>query len=51
MISEIIAQIQVIKLMVKLKVKFPLCLNKHHAIKTNRGSGGIDPRILDLASR
>jgi hypothetical protein len=28
-----------------------LCLNKHHAIKTYWGSGGVVPCILDLGSR
>jgi hypothetical protein len=31
----------------KGKVKLSLCLTKHHAMKTNWGSGGIAPRILD----
>jgi hypothetical protein len=35
----------------KLKVKLSLCLTKHHATKTYRGSGGIAPRILDLGTR
>jgi hypothetical protein len=36
---------------VKVKVKLSLCLTKHHAMKTYRGIGGIDPRILDLGTR
>jgi hypothetical protein len=36
---------------VKIKVKFLLCLTKHHAIKTYWGSGGIAPRILVLGTR
>jgi hypothetical protein len=36
---------------VKVKVKLTLCLTKHHAMKTHRGSGGIVPRILDLGTR
>jgi hypothetical protein len=32
------------------KVKLSLCLTKHHAMKTNWGSGGIAPRILDLGT-
>jgi hypothetical protein len=32
------------------KVKFFLCLTKHHAMKTYWG-GGIAPRILDLGTR
>jgi hypothetical protein len=35
----------------KVKVKLSLCLTKHHAMKTYWGSGGIDPRILDLGTR
>jgi hypothetical protein len=37
--------------MVKVKIKLPLCLTKHHAMKTYWGSGGIAPRILDLGIR
>jgi hypothetical protein len=33
------------------KRKFPLCLTKHHATKTYRGSGGIAPHILNLDTR
>jgi hypothetical protein len=29
----------------------PLCLTKHHAMKTYWESGGIAPRILDLGTR
>jgi hypothetical protein len=32
----------------KVKVKLSLCLTKQHAIKTNGGSEGIAPRILNL---
>jgi hypothetical protein len=35
----------------KGKVKLSLCLTKHHAIKTYRGSGGIASRIIDLGTR
>jgi hypothetical protein len=35
----------------KVKVNLSLCLTKHHAIKTYRGSGGIPPRILILGTR
>jgi hypothetical protein len=35
----------------KVKVKLSLCLTKHHAMKTYRGSVGIPPRILDLGTR
>jgi hypothetical protein len=35
----------------KVKVKFFLCLIKHHAMKTYWRSGGIAPRILDLGTR
>jgi hypothetical protein len=31
---------------IKVKVKFSLCLTKHHAMKTYWGSGGIAPLIL-----
>jgi hypothetical protein len=31
--------------------KLSLFLNKHHAVKTYRGSGDIAPRILDLGTR
>jgi hypothetical protein len=34
-----------------VKVKLPLCLTKHHAMKTYWRSGGIAPRILDLGTR
>jgi len=37
--------------LLKLKVKLSLCLTKHHAMKTDWGSGGIAPRILDLGAR
>jgi hypothetical protein len=37
-----------LSLKVKVKVKLSLCLTKHHAMKTYRGSGGIAPYILDL---
>jgi hypothetical protein len=36
---------------IKVKVKLSLCLIKYHAMKTNWGSGGIAPRILDLGTR
>jgi hypothetical protein len=36
---------------IKEKVKFSLCLTKHHVMKTYRGSGGIAPSILDLGTR
>jgi hypothetical protein len=32
------------------KVKFSLCLIKHHTMKTYWGSGSIAPRILDLGT-
>jgi hypothetical protein len=35
-----------IKIKLKVKVKFSLCLTKHHAMKAYWGSGGIAPRIL-----
>jgi hypothetical protein len=35
----------------EVKVKLSLCLTKHHAMKTDWGSGGIAPRILDLGAR
>jgi hypothetical protein len=34
----------------EVKVKLSLCLSKHHAMKTNSGSEGIAPRILDLGT-
>jgi len=37
--------------LVKVKVKLSLCLAKHHARKAYWGSGGVDPRILDLGTR
>jgi len=37
---------QMPSLLVTLKVKFSLCLTKHHAMKAYWGSGGIAPRIL-----
>jgi hypothetical protein len=39
-----------IKIKVK-KVKLPLCLTEHHAMKTYWGSEGIAPHILDLSTR
>jgi hypothetical protein len=33
---------------VKGEVKLPLCLTKHHPMKTYWGSEGIAPRILNL---
>jgi hypothetical protein len=30
----------------QVKVKLPLCLTKHNAMKAFWGSGGISPRIL-----
>jgi hypothetical protein len=35
----------------KVKVKLFLCLTKHHAMKTNGGSGDIALHILDLGTR
>jgi hypothetical protein len=35
---------------IKVKVKLPLCLNKHHTM-TYWGIGGIAPHILDLSTR
>jgi hypothetical protein len=35
---------------VKVKVKFSLCLTKHHSVKTYWGSGGIAPRILNFGT-
>jgi hypothetical protein len=39
-------------LSVRVKVNLPLCLTKHHAMKTYWGSGDIAPRIegLNVAS-
>jgi hypothetical protein len=34
-----------------VKVKLSLYLTKYHAMKTDWGSGGIAPRILDLGTR
>jgi hypothetical protein len=34
-----------------VKVKLPLCLAKHHAMKEYEGSGGIASRILNLGTR
>jgi hypothetical protein len=34
-----------------IKVKLSLCLTKHHAMKTYRGSEDIAPYILDLSMR
>jgi len=31
---------------VKVRIKLPLCLTKHHAMKTYWGSGGIAPLML-----
>jgi hypothetical protein len=36
---------------VKVKVKFSLCLTKHHATKAYWRSGGIASRILDLGTK
>jgi hypothetical protein len=38
------ARMEEVKL--KVKVKLPLCLTKHHAMKAYWGSGGIVPLIL-----
>jgi hypothetical protein len=35
----------------KVKLKFSLCLTKHHAMKTYWGSGDTAPRILDFGTR
>jgi hypothetical protein len=35
----------------KVKVKFSLCLTKHHAMKLYWGNGGVASRILDLGTR
>jgi hypothetical protein len=35
----------------KVKVNLPVCLTKHHAMKTYRRNGGIAPCILDLGTR
>jgi len=35
----------------KVKVKLSLCLTKHHAMQTYRGSGGIAPYILDFGNK
>jgi hypothetical protein len=40
-----------VECIIKVKVKFSLCLTKHHAMKTYWGSGGIAPLILDLGTR
>jgi hypothetical protein len=37
--------------LIKVKVKFSLCLTKHHAMKTYRGSRGIAALILDIGTR
>jgi hypothetical protein len=44
-------KIKVMDFKYKVKVKLPLCLTKHHAMKTYWGSGGIAPHILDLGIR
>jgi hypothetical protein len=36
---------------IKVKLKLSLCLNKHHAMKTYWGNGGMAPLILDLGTR
>jgi hypothetical protein len=36
--------------LVKVKVKFSLCLTKHHAMKTYWGSRGIAPHIRDVGT-
>jgi hypothetical protein len=40
-----------ITMKVKVKVKLPLCLTKHHSMKKYWVSGGITPRILDFGDR
>jgi len=37
--------------LVKVNVKLPLCLTKHHAMKAYWGSRGTAPRIRDLGIR
>jgi hypothetical protein len=36
---------------VKVELKLPLCLTKHHAMKAYWWSGGTAPHILDLGTR
>jgi hypothetical protein len=36
---------------IKIKVKLPLCLTKHHAMKLYWGSGCIAPFVLNLVTR
>jgi hypothetical protein len=40
------SRVSVICLEVKVKVKLPLCLTKHHVLKAYWKSGGIAPLIL-----
>jgi hypothetical protein len=39
------------RIVVKVKMKFSLCLTNHHARKTYSGSVGIAPRNLDFGTR
>jgi hypothetical protein len=41
----------ILYILLKVKVKFSLCLCMHHAMETYWGSGGIAPRILDRGTR
>jgi hypothetical protein len=37
--------------MVSVQIKLPLCLTKHHTVKTYWGSGDTVPRILNLDTK
>jgi hypothetical protein len=44
-------EVHLLQTKVKVTAKLFLCLTKHHAMKTYRGSGGIATRILNLGCR
>jgi len=46
-----VASLSTVKVKVKVNVKVSMCLNKHHAMRTHWGNGGIASRILDLGTR
>jgi hypothetical protein len=40
-----------VKVKVKIMIKFSFCLMKHNAMETYWGSGGIAPRISNFGTR
>jgi len=50
-ITIVVASIRLCLHVIKGKVIPVLCFNKHYAMKSYWGSGGIAPRILDLGTK